>query len=168
VVEIRRAGAADAEAVGRIHARSRAAAYAGLVPADALALVTPRTQEIVWRQRLSSVEESWALLVAELADDAVGFAFGTGHGGPRTSRAELNAIHVVPEQQGSGAGQVLHDVLFDDFAGWGCREATLWVLRGNERAQSFYRRNGWRHDGTTSQHQVGGADVPILKYVRAL
>jgi len=40
------------------------------------------------------------------------------------------------------------------------------VLRGNERAQSFYRRNGWTHDGTTSSHEVGGVDVPVLRYRR--
>ena len=164
MVEIRRADVADAEVLGCIHARSRAAAYAGLVPADALALVTPLTQAIVWRRRLSSVEEPWSLWLAEFGEDPVGFAFGTGDG--RT--AELNAIHVVPDQHGTGVGQALHDAVLDDFVTWGCRSAALWVLRGNERAQSFYRRNGWRHDGTTSQHQVGGVDVPILEYVRRL
>ena len=44
--------------VGRVHALSRRAAYAGLVPADALAKVTPETQVEVWRERLSRAPPS--------------------------------------------------------------------------------------------------------------
>ncbi|NUS52515.1 MAG: GNAT family N-acetyltransferase [Nocardioidaceae bacterium] len=164
MVEIRTATTDDLDAVGRVHAASRAAAYAGLVPPDALARVTPATQAEVWRQRMAASPAPSALLVAIEGGELVGFTHGTG----REERAELDAIHLAPDRLGSGVGQALHDALLDEFVGWGCVRAELWVLRGNERAQAFYRRNGWAHDGRTSEHDVGGAVVPILGYARRL
>jgi ribosomal protein S18 acetylase RimI-like enzyme len=162
VLEIRPATSADLPDVGRIHALSRNAAYAGLLPADALARVTPERQEAVWRERVADAPAQSALLVASGDGEVVGFTQGESRDGV----GHLNAIHLLPERQGSGAGQALHDALLARFVAWGCISATLYVVRGNERAQSFYRRNGWTHDGTTSSHEVGGVDVPVLRYRR--
>jgi len=162
VLEIRPATAADLPEVGRIHALSRNAAYAGLLPADALARVTPERQEAVWRERVADAPARSALLVATDNGQVVGFTFGNADG----DHARLDALHLLPERHGGGAGQAMHDALLERFAAWGCTDAELSVLRGNERAQSFYRRNGWTHDGTTSSHEVGGVDVPVLRYRR--
>ena len=161
---IRPATSDDLAAVGRVHALSRNAAYAGLLPADALARVTPARQEAVWRERLADAPERSALLVATHDGQVVGFTQGEDRGGV----GHLNALHLLPERHGSGAGQALHDALLARFAAWGCDSATLCVVRGNERAQSFYRRNGWTHDGTTSSHEVGGVVVPVLLYRRPI
>ena len=161
---IRPATSDDLAAVGRVHALSRNAAYAGLLPADALAQVTPARQEAVWRERLADAPERSALLVATYDGEVVGFTQGEARG----DVGHLNALHLLPERHGGGAGQALHDALLERFAAWGCTSATLYVVRGNERAQSFYRRNGWTHDGTTSSHEVGGVVVPVLLYRRSL
>jgi ribosomal protein S18 acetylase RimI-like enzyme len=162
VLEIRPATSADLPAVGRVHALSRNAAYAGLLPADALARVTPERQEAVWRERLADAPARSALLVAAYDGEVVGFTQGEC----RDGIGHLNAIHLLPEQHGLGAGQAMHDALLEQFVAWDCASATLFVVCGNERAQSFYRRNGWTHDGTTSSHEVGGVDVPVLLYRR--
>jgi ribosomal protein S18 acetylase RimI-like enzyme len=154
----------DLAAVGRIHALSRNVAYAGLLPADALARVTPERQEAVWRERLADAPPRSALLVATDDGEVVGFTQGEYRGGI----GHLNAIHLLPERHGSGAGQALHEALLARFVAWGCATATLYVVRGNERAQSFYRRNRWTHDGTVSSHVIGGVDVPVLRYRRAV
>lgn len=164
MLEIRPATSADLRDVGRVHAVSRNAAYAGLLPADALARVTPARQEAVWRERLADAPERSALLVAAHDGEVVGFTQGEARG----EVGHLNAIHLLPQRHGSGAGQALHDTLLARFGAWGCDTATLYVVRGNERAQSFYRRNGWSHDGTTSSHEVGGVVVPVLLYRRPL
>jgi ribosomal protein S18 acetylase RimI-like enzyme len=87
-------------------------------------------------------------------------------GAAEVQTATLHGIHVLPARHGSGAGQALHDRLVEDFATWGCSAAQLWVLEGNERAQSFYRRNGWALDGGRDVATIGGAGVPILRYRR--
>ena len=164
MVEIRSAVRADLADVGRVHALSRGAAYAGLVPAEALARVTPEGQAKVWQERVATTPPPSALLVAVGDGQVVGFTFGSGS----ADGAELRAIHLLPERHGGGGGQALHDALLAEFTAWGCTHAGLWVVRGNERAQAFYRRNGWRHDGSTAEHEVGGAMVPILRYTRSL
>jgi GNAT superfamily N-acetyltransferase len=163
-VLIRPAFPSDLEDVGRVHALSRNAAYVDLVPAEALARVTPRTQTDVWRHRTAEGTGRSALLVAEIGDAVQGFTFATASADPAT--AELAALHVLPDQHGTGAGQALHDAMLEEVRSWGCTDLELWVLRGNQRAQSFYRRNGWVHDGTTASHDVGGVEVPILRYAR--
>ena len=161
-MQIRPATSDDLAAVGRVHALSRNAAYAGLLPADALARVTPARQEAVWRERVAEAPERSALLVATYDGEVVGFTQGEDRHGV----GHLNAIHLLPERHGGGAGQALHDALLERFAAWACTSATLHVVRGNERAQSFYRRNGWTHDGTTGSHELGGVVVPVLVYRR--
>jgi GNAT superfamily N-acetyltransferase len=163
-MEVRPATADDVPDIGRVHATSRRATYAALVPAAALAAVTPEAQAEHWRLRLATAPPPSAVYVVVADGSLQGFAMGSGHG----HTATLDALHVLPSLQGTGAGQRLHDRLVADFVAWGCAVAELWVLEGNERAQSFYLRNGWRADGTRHGHDVGGVDVPAVRYRRPL
>ena len=158
---VRRWAAADLERVGCVHSRSRQEAYAGLVPAEALARVTPDQQAMMWRARLASLPEQHAAVVVAHEGEVVGFAVAQFDA---ETGAELLAMHVVPEQQGTGAGQALMDVVIDAFRGWAVADARLHVIEGNERAQAFYRRNGWRVSGSAGWHEIGGAAVPIVEY----
>ena len=158
---VRRWAPVDLERIGLVHSRSRQDAYASLVPAEALARVTPEQQVRVWTARLSTLPAQHAAIVVEHQGDGVGFAVAQLDA---ESGAELNAIHVLPEHHGTGAGQSLMDAVIKAFGTWGVAEAHLHVIEGNERAQAFYRRNGWRLHGSAGAHEVGGATVPILEY----
>ena len=52
--------------------------------------------------------------------------------------------------------------------GEGFRAATLWVLRGNERARRFYERAGWTVDGARKDDVVAGVPVTEVRYRRDL
>lgn len=93
-----------------------------------------------------------------------GFVLGSASG----LVARLNAIHVLPELHGSGAGQLLHDHIVAQFRTWNCATAQLSVLEGNARAQAFYRRNEWTPDGGPGTADIGGALVPAVGYELAL
>src|SRR3954452_23993 len=162
---VRRWVPADLERIGLVHSRSRQDAYASLVPAEALARVTPEQQVRVWTARLSTLPEQHAAVVVEREADVVGFAVAQLDGeSAAESGAELNAIHVLPEHHGTGAGQSLMDAVIEAFGKWGVAEAHLHVVEVNDRAQAFYRRNGWRLDVSAGTHEVGGATLPILEY----
>ena len=161
-MEIRPATVDDGEGIGRVHALSRNAAYVGLVPDEALARITPTSQAEHWRARLAAQRPPFSMYVSKVDDRIEGLALGFGRG----EEATLSALHVLPALDGTGTGQALHDRLLADFVSWGCGTAELWVLEGNERAQSFYRRNGWTHDGSRASHGIGGVDVPVLRYRR--
>lgn len=164
-VEIRRYRDDDVPHIGAVHAASRHAAYAALVAPEALARITPQTQAQVWRQRLADEPDPWSMFVVATDDRQVaGFVMGSGSGPVAT----LNAIHVLPQLHGTGAGQLLHDHIVADFRLWGFSTAHLWVLEGNARAQAFYRRNGWAPDSGRDTQDIGGASVDIVRYQLAL
>jgi GNAT superfamily N-acetyltransferase len=162
--QIHLAAGPDIDEIGRIHALSRRASYAGLVPSHALAQLTPAAQAEYWHRRLATEPHPHAIYVLRLRGTVEGFAMGSATG----STATLNAIHVMPGFHGTGFGQLLHDRLMDDFGDWACTTAVLWVLVGNDRAQSFYRRNGWVADGSRGTHAIGRVEVPVVRYRRPL
>ena len=148
----------DLGAVGRVHANSRWAAYAGLVPAEALATVTPETQTEFWRERMSLPASS--AFVAERDGEVVGFValLETEEG------TELSAIHVLPDVVGTGVGSALMKAAVEHARARGAEALHLFVIEGNERARTFYTRTGWRLTGTAGRHELGGAQVEIVRY----
>ena len=115
----------------------------------------------MWRVRMATLPSPNAPLVVEVDGEVVGFAVGRLT--PNTG-AELTAIHVLPEHRGTGAGKALLDAVVAAFGQWGVSDARLHVVAGNERAQAFYRRNGWHLLGSAGNHEIGGASVPVLEY----
>jgi hypothetical protein len=50
----------------------------------------------------------------------------------------------------------------------GVRDALLWVLVDNERAERFYGGDGWLPDGTRRVEEVHGTTVEEGRYQRRL
>jgi len=148
----------DLVSVGRVHALSRRAAYDGLVPAAALARVTPESQVDVWRERTSF--DDTTVLVAEQGETVVGFVslLQTPDG------TELDAIHLLPDVVGTGAGSALMAAAVEHARALGLRTLHVFVVAGNERARAFYRRTGWKLTGPAGTHDIGGAEVDIVRY----
>jgi ribosomal protein S18 acetylase RimI-like enzyme len=100
------------------------------------------------------VDEPASKVVAAI-DDAgtiIGLATaGVTRGEDAQTPWELYSINVVTEQQGTG----LADDLIRITAG--NRDTTVWVLIENKRAQSFYKRHSFRHEGVTTVDEVSGA-----------
>jgi GNAT superfamily N-acetyltransferase len=152
----------DLERIGWVHSRSRQAAYAGLVPDDALGQVTPEAQTEVWRERMSFGTST--AFVAEHDGVVVGFVslLGTEAG------TELNAIHLAPEVVGTGLGSALMQAATEHARTRGDGSLHLFVLEGNERARRFYERTGWRLAGPAGMHDIGGAQVGHVRYELSL
>lgn len=66
--------------------------------------------------------------------------------GPETG--ELRALYVHPDHWNRGVGRDPHDHAVASLRDGGYRDAILWVLATNARAQRFYERAGWQRDGT--------------------
>ena len=170
---IREWQAEDLPTIGRLHSASRHHAYADLVDPDALASISPASQERVWGTRWAELHDGAArgrpfvALVAELDGETVGFAVAFVLAEPDSgSQVELNALHVLPDHHGTGVAQRLMDAVVAAVRTWQVDRAHLLVLEGNERAQAFYRRTGWELCGAAGTHDVGGAQVPVLRYER--
>ena len=86
----------------------------------------------------------------------------------RPDHGELSALHVDPDWWGRGVGATLVSAARARLLALGFRNAILWVLAGNTRADRFYRIDGWRPDGKRRTESVWGVAVDEVRYRRTL
>jgi ribosomal protein S18 acetylase RimI-like enzyme len=104
-----------------------------------------------------------------LAEAIIGFAtFGPSRDADAAGLGEIYALYVDPESYGGGTGRLLMAEARRRLREAGMQEAILWVLRGNERAQLFYEREGWRADGATRFEQPYGIVSNVIRFRRTL
>lgn len=158
----------DAIAVAELHVRSWQVAYRGLLFDDYLDALQPE----VWAQRYTFADPDPlkpATILAQERDVICGFAtIGPSGGEDTDSAGELLALYVDPERHGVGVGRALIHEARARLARQGFREACLWVLLGNERAERFYRIDGWSPDGARRPAMVAGFSVEDIRYRRPL
>ena len=137
------AGPGDAAALGRVHVQSWRETYPGLLPGAYLAAMRPQVHARRFYRDLIRAREGEAVLVAEGAAGAVGYAAGallTGEG--RAADAEVHTLYVLREAQGSGLGRALLVAAARVFRAQGASSLMLFVLSGNQRARGFYEHLG--------------------------
>ncbi len=81
---------------------------------------------------------------------------------------EVLALYVDPEAWGLGVGRRLMTEARVQLGQRGFTEAVLWVLVGNDRAQHFYRVDGWLPDGRQRRVEVWGVAVDEIRFRRHL
>ncbi len=164
---MRQATSADADSIGRVQVETWRVAYAGLLPQDAIDAFDVSARQAMWREGLGRTPRPGsATFVALVEDEIVGFAtVGASHSEDGTG--EVYAIYVDPSRWGHGAGRALMERAEDSLRESGFPKALLWVLRGNERAERFYRAEGWERDGE-KEDLFQGATVIELRYRKRL
>ena len=128
---IRRARAADAAAIARVHVQSWREAYRGLVPDGYLDQLSVAAHERQWRRTFA--DGGWAF-VAEWEQRIVGFASGGLSRGRRDISGELYLLYVLRASHGHGIGRALFDACHYELARCGHRGLLVWVLADNPRA----------------------------------
>ena len=166
MVTVRLAGAADADEIGRIQVETWRAAYAGLLPDEAISSFDMAVRQRLWREWFDQPWPGSVVFVAEHDGHVVGFA-NSGPCREEGTAGELYAIYVLPTSWGTGTGRALIQRTEESMRSSGFREAVLWVLEGNERAERFYRAAGWELDGRKVD-QFQGAAVSELRYRKRL
>jgi GNAT superfamily N-acetyltransferase len=158
----------DAMAVARVHVRSWQAAYRGLLPDDYLDQLRP--EDRAQRYDFAALDPLKPRTVVAVVEGLI-YGFATtapsrepdlpGHG-------ELYALYVDPEQWGRGLGAALVSAARAQLFELGFRNAVLWVMAGNARAERFYRIDGWEPDGESKTDSVWGITVDEIRYQRRL
>ena len=158
----------DALAVARVHVNSWKAAYRSLLPdayLDGL-VAEERAAKYEFRNPDPLAPQT---IVAEEAGCVVGFATTSrSHDASLEDYGELCALYVDPAQWGRGLGLALVAEARSRLVSLGFNDALLWVLRGNSRADRFYRKDGWSPDGVEKTETMWGVKVDDLRYVRHL
>lgn len=167
-IQIRPARPADADDVAAVHVRSWQVGYRSLLPADYLAGLRP--DDRAWRYTFDDHDPAWPVTLVAVRDGTVvGFAT-TGPCSDQDPEAagELMALYVDPPSWGTGTGRALITAARERLVDQAFTRAVLWVLAGNDRAERFYRNDGWTYDGGRRHDRVWGIDVEELRYARAL
>lgn len=167
-VVLRRAEPDDNEAVATVHVRSWQAAYRGLLPDGYLDALEPADRAD--RYTFGDVSPGGPVTTVAVDEHVIcGFATAGACGDSGTPDAgELLAIYVDPGWWNRGVGRILIRDARDRLVADGFAEAVLWVLVGNDRAEHFYRIDGWRPDGQRRTEEVHGITVDELRYRRPL
>jgi GNAT superfamily N-acetyltransferase len=158
----------DAMPVARVHVRAWQVAYRGLMPEEYLAGLRP--EDRAQRYDFTAGDPAGPrTLVAIEADTVLGFATTSPARDEDTiGQGELCALYVEPDCWGRGIGQALASAARGDLYRLGFRQAMLWVVAGNARAERFYRADGWTRDGLQRARQIWNVHVDTVRYSRAL
>jgi ribosomal protein S18 acetylase RimI-like enzyme len=81
--------------------------------------------------------------------------------------AELSKMYLLPDYHGSGLSTALMERMLATAAEWGVRCVWLGVNQGNQRAQRFYIKSGFKISGTRT-FQVGARREDDYVMVREL
>jgi GNAT superfamily N-acetyltransferase len=165
---LRPAEPVDAMAVARVHVRSWQVGYRGLLP-DAY-LDGLRAEERAERYDFANKDaRAPATMVATDGGMICGFATtAPARDSDLAEYGELFALYVDPEWWGRGVGVSLICAARGRLRDLRFRNAALWLLAGNARAERFYRLDGWLPDGLSRTDTVWGVTVNEVRWRRAL
>ena len=156
----------DALAVARVHVRSWQAAYRTILPDDYLDRLRP--EDRAEKYDFACLDPGKPQTIVACDEGAV-HGFTTMRPSPDIAdHGELCALYVDPQQWGRGMGVALVSAARTRLLEIGFRNAVLWVLVGNVRAERFYRNDGWASDGVRRTDTVWGVTVDELCYRREL
>jgi GNAT superfamily N-acetyltransferase len=155
-------------AVARVHVRSWQVAYRTLLPDDYLDQLRP--EDRAQRYDFATLDpQKPRTIVADDQGTILGFATtAPSRDSDLHDHGELYALYVHPEQWGQGIGAALVSAARANLFELGFRNALLWVLSGNARADRFYQIDQWKPDGHRRTDTVWGITVDELRYKRAL
>ena len=166
----RRAGPEDAAQIATVHVSSWRSAYINVVPFDLLAGLSVEVRKAGWEQILSSSDPRSATFVIEKEDKVVGFAHigRAARLDPILNFGEIYSLYLLEEVWGQGGGsRLMQEVLL--FMKWAdYAKLQLWVLDGNDRANRFYERCGFKRDESEQGEkleQLGDATIREIRYI---
>jgi ribosomal protein S18 acetylase RimI-like enzyme len=167
VLRVRPAREDDAAEVAAVHIRAWQVGYRGLLPDDYLDGLRP--EDRMGRYTFAAADPDAPSTVVATDDGVIrGFVTTGPSPGEGAERGEVLALYVDPDAWGGGVGRLLMTEARGRLVARGFATATLWVLVGNDRAQRFYRADGWVPDGVERSVEVWNVMVDEVRFVAHL
>ncbi len=154
----------DAGGIARVHIATWQATYQGVFSSDFLGSLDLDLRTGWWEALLLRGDR--VTVVADGDEGVAGFSLIGASDDP--GWGEVFAIYVDPGQWGLGIGWELLAASEIHLAEEGWEHALLWVLESNERARSFYERQGWVRGKPIRLETIGGTEITEVRYEKAL
>lgn len=157
---LRPATLSDAPGIARVHVHSWAAAYADLMPPEAIASRPVELRIAQWSEWLEN-HEPGSIWVAEVQGAICGFVSGGPTRGEWQQKApgEIYALYLMPDFFGLGLGRLLFEKMRAELSSRGFEQHWVWVLESNLKARAFYEKMGGLR-AAQSEIQIG--DPPLV------
>jgi GNAT superfamily N-acetyltransferase len=145
--------------VASVHVHSWQIGYRNLLPDDYLDRLRPEDRATHYDFENSDPHQP-ATIVALHGKTIIGFATtATARDFELPRLGELCALYVDPDNWGRGVGTALVSAARATLVSLGFQHAILWILKGNTRAERFYRMHGWKPGGLHRTQSVWGVTV---------
>lgn len=160
----------DAPGIAAVQVRVWRAAYADLLPADALAALDAERMAAAWRASLVQPQDARnRVLVALERNRIVGFAIT----GPATdpdsdpiADGEVSEFSVEPGERRKGHGSRLVQACADTLVADRFTRAVTWLSSTDDALREFLAGAGWAPDGAHRELDLHGDGTVLVKQVR--
>ncbi len=167
--QLRPAEPRDAEQIASVRVSTWQAAYRGLLPSAYLDALDPQHEVDRRRAQIRAGSPRTGCLVCETEGLVDGFSsFGPGRDVDLKTLGEIYALYVLPQFWGTGRGRALLGEALRRLHSAGFRQATLWLLKGNQRAARFYQAAGFIPAGARKTVSLPGVELDEARYLLAL
>ena len=164
-MQIRVAEEKDAAGIAKVHIDTWRSCYKGIVPESYLSSLNYAEKTKGWAEGLK--EGSRPGYVAEIDNQIVGWiTFGQSRDIQASDISEIYGVYVLPEYWGANVGPCLFNQAVDNLEEQHFSKITLWVLKKNERAVAFYKKNRFTPDGVSKPIILGGEELTEVRYER--
>ncbi len=169
-VSVRVAWGDDAPGIAAVQVLVWRAAYADLLPGDALADLDVDQMAAAWRASLVQPKDARnRVLVALERNRIVGFAIT----GPTTdpdcdpvADGEVSEFCVEPDEQRKGHGSRLVQACADTLVADRFTRAVTWLTSTDDALREFLAGAGWAPDGAHRELDLHGDGTVLVKQVR--
>lgn len=142
-VSIRRVKQGDENDLAYIQTESWKAAFANILDVETLSRCTNIDKAIVmYRRLLKEKKGNGYIMLVDRKPHCLAY-WDAARNGEFTGKAELIAIHSLPDNWHKGYGSKMMDKVLKDIKEAGYQEIVLWVFKENSRARAFYESKGF-------------------------
>jgi GNAT superfamily N-acetyltransferase len=162
MIAIRRAGLADAAAIGAVHVAAWRSTYPGLLPDNYLANLSPTRLALHYKAAVATGGTVYVAASDTPGPRIVGFVTAGAARTKNLGEGEIETLYVLDDWRDQGVGRRLLQAAARQLGARGCRSAFVWVLRDNP-SRWFYQHLGGQ-TAALGQTRLAGVALPQVAY----
>ena len=162
MISIRRAGLADAAAIGAVHVAAWRSTYPGLLPDSYLANLSPTRLALHYKAAVATGATVFVAASRLPGPRIVGFVTAGAARSKGLGEGEIETLYVLDDWRDQGVGRRLLHAAAEQLGARGCKSAFVWVLRDNP-SRWFYQHLGGQ-TAAEGHTRLAGVALPQIAY----